>query len=438
MQKHRPPHTHTPAWATLSFSFVNSIGTCIATSTGLFFLTKHSFHFTEAANCLLGMLVGATYIAGALSARGIVEWTKRRWPMAGTRDVLVGVMFAMAVLACLPWFDSHVIQSESTATRSPWAVWVFAGLYSPLTGILWPIVESFVSGGLRGVALRKAVGQWNITWSAALVPAMLLLPQFIEDSADIALLCLAPLHVVAALIAIVAIAPEPLPHDDSHPPAPASYRGLLDAFRILLPASYFVSCVMSPMLPTLLERVGFDAKITVVVAGLWLLTRTFTFVALERMSSWHGRISHPIVGFATLVLGFGLVSIGPLLPDVLAPWISSTGLGFFGVGMGAIYTGAIYYALAVGNSEVDAGGKHEAFIGAGYFSGPSAGLLAVLVARGVAGKGESAVFGPYLLGAAALVCVPVGYVVVKRLLRVAAEPGVEGGIESPEHPSEIA
>jgi hypothetical protein len=44
--------------------------------------------------------------------------------------------------------------------------------------------------------------------------------------------------------------------------------------------------------------------------------------------------------------------------------------------VGTIYAGAFYYAMAVGAAEVEAGGKHEALIGAGYCLGPVCGLLA--------------------------------------------------------------
>ncbi len=45
--------------------------------------------------------------------------------------------------------------------------------------------------------------------------------------------------------------------------------------------------------------------------------------------------------------------------------------------MGIVYTAALTYALEAGRSEVDAGGTHEALIGAGYLFGPAAGLAAV-------------------------------------------------------------
>jgi uncharacterized membrane protein len=55
------------------------------------------------------------------------------------------------------------------------------------------------------------------------------------------------------------------------------------------------------------------------------------------------------------------------------------GLSMFGVGMGIVYYAALYYAMAVGRAEVNAGGIHEALIGGGYMVGP---LLCLLSMQG--------------------------------------------------------
>ena len=53
------------------------------------------------------------------------------------------------------------------------------------------------------------------------------------------------------------------------------------------------------------------------------------------------------------------------------------GLVLFGAGTGITYYAALYYAMAVGQAKVDAGGTHEAFIGGGYIVGPIVGLIAI-------------------------------------------------------------
>ena len=73
-----------------------------------------------------------------------------------------------------------------------------------------------------------------------------------------------------------------------------------------------------------------------------------------------------LLGAILLAGGFALV-VG--VPSLVAITI---GLALFCIGHGIIYYAAIYYALRVGNAEVDAGGVHEALIGIGYVLGPLA------------------------------------------------------------------
>ncbi len=59
------------------------------------------------------------------------------------------------------------------------------------------------------------------------------------------------------------------------------------------------------------------------------------------------------------------------------------GLASLGVGLGVVYYAALYYAMAVGRAQVEAGGTHEGLIGAGYTIGPLAGLAGTAIAGGV-------------------------------------------------------
>lgn len=90
----------------------------------------------------------------------------------------------------------------------------------------------------------------------------------------------------------------------------------------------------------------------------------------------------PALAASLLLVGFAGITIGPNLDAVTpARVLVLSGLAVLGFGVGMIYTGALYYAMEVGNAEIDAGGKHEAFIGLGYLGGPVIGLLAYGMAR---------------------------------------------------------
>ena len=75
-----------------------------------------------------------------------------------------------------------------------------------------------------------------------------------------------------------------------------------------------------------------------------------------------------------MTLGFAMIVTAMSLPLMLA------GFAAFGAGMGIVYYAALYYAMAVGRAEVDAGGTHEGLIGLGYSIGPLTGLISLALA----------------------------------------------------------
>ena len=96
------------------------------------------------------------------------------------------------------------------------------------------------------------------------------------------------------------------------------------------------------------------------------------------------------------------------------------GLAVFGIGHSLIYSAALYYALEVGQAEVQAGGKHEALIGCGYTFGPLLGLGASF-AEG-SGWISGNAFNPLVLGAVGFLAVAAGGVVAARVLKHSKEP----------------
>jgi hypothetical protein len=94
------------------------------------------------------------------------------------------------------------------------------------------------------------------------------------------------------------------------------------------------------------------------------------------LSFWHGKWATLAFGLALLAGGFATVALAGTVPAMVA------GLVAFGAGHGVLYYASLYYAMAVGGAEVDAGGHFEALIGVGYVVGPVAGMVAGAVAGG--------------------------------------------------------
>jgi hypothetical protein len=370
------PGASTPIWAALLFTSINSAAGVV--TSGIYYLTDQTYKFSREENYALGAVLGVTYIAGALGAGPVLRGLRGVAPGLSTRAVLLTLMVLMAVLCLVPWVGMRFLAGdvEPGARPAAWPVWTLILLYSPLTGVLWPIVESYVSGGKRGHALRSTIGIWNVTWSGSLVLSTVAIAPFVEGAASEAIAAVAIAHLGGAAI-LLAFTREPAKHlhDDAHA-VPAVYPRLLVTFRMLLPMSYLVSTALTPYLPGQFKRLGIAAMYFTVVGAIWLLARVACFALLQQWSGWHGRWWPAIAAPIMLLAGFALCVFAHTLGTGAGLAVVSLGLAFFGIGMAAIYCGAIYYAMEVGSAQVDAGGAHEALIGVGYTAGPLCGLAA--------------------------------------------------------------
>lgn len=371
-----PAGTRAPLLAVLAFVFINSLGTGIATN-GVYFMTKHAYGFGKMANFALAFLGGVMYIAGAIGAGPLLRILGERFGIS-TRASLTMVMVLLGVLCVVPLAAAPAAGEVPVA----WPMWVLVGLYYPLTGILWPVAESYLSGGRKGPGLRTALGQFNITWSLAVVAASWVMGPRIEKNAPELIAALAVLHLLSIGL-LWPMGPEPGRHlAEHHEPHPPVYTRLLALFRVLLPMSYLVLNALTPFLPTAMTAMGVAVAWQTPMAATWMSGRVLTFLVLERWHGWHGKWWPAVAGVGLLLGGFVAIVLAPFLGDSLPARVSMiVGLAAFGVGMAGIYTAALYYAMEVQNAEVAAGGTHEALIGIGYAGGPLCGLAAAGIGR---------------------------------------------------------
>jgi hypothetical protein len=358
-----PASTVTPLAPLLGFAALASFAAGTATLSVFFVTRRAPYEFTAVQQYALGLLVGATYTVGALAAAPVRLALARRGRSA--RLLLALLSLVMAALTCIP-----------LVAASDAAVYAYLALYAPLTGLFWPLVEAYVSGGRRAGALRSAMGRFNVTWSATLVPSFLLIPPLLEIAPGAVFVAVALAHVLSIPL-LALFRRDPGEHVDEHHAVPTGYVELLRVHRVLHAMSYLVMYALSPYLPTLLERVGIGAGRASAVAALWLAARVASFAALERWHGWHGRWWVAWGGAGLVLAGFGATVLAPGgggLPLLLA------GLVLFGAGLAALYTAALYYSFEVGGS--DGGGSHEALIGLGYTVGPACGLLVCGLERG--------------------------------------------------------
>jgi hypothetical protein len=349
----------------LSFTGLASFaaGTC---TLSIFFVTEGApYEFTAVQQYALGLLVGVAYTLGALAASAVRRMLAARGVSA--RAFLVLLSLGMAALSCVP-----------LGVSSDASVFLLLACYAPLTGLFWPLVEGYVSGGRRGAELRSAIGRFNIVWSLTLLPSFLCIPPLLRHSAAAVFVAVAATHVVS-LACLLGFRREPGEHAHEEHHAPRAYGELLRVHRVLHAMSYLVMYALSPYLPKLLARLGLAGMAASALGATWLASRVLGFALLERWHGWHGRWSVGVVGALLVLGGFGATLLAPGLGPGAAALVG-VALFLFGLGLAALYTAALYYAFEVGGTE--GGGSHEALIGLGYSIGPSCGLLVCALERG--------------------------------------------------------
>jgi hypothetical protein len=240
------------------------------------------------------------------------------------------------------------------------------------------VVESYVGAGKTPREAAKAIGRFNITWSAAVPLSLMAAGPFIATRpAGLFLLGAAVNLVTLALCFALPRHPVHLPVD--HPERPdlgalARMRGLLASSRWSMLSSYSLLFLMSPLLPGVFARLGVPVVIATSLVALLDLLRVGTFLTLSHWTGWHDRRSPLLLVVVALPVGFFLTLFGPSLAVVL------TGEILFGIATGMSYYAALYYAMVLENASVDAGGAHESMIGLGFALGPTLGLAGIALA----------------------------------------------------------
>lgn len=379
MRRTTPPTT-TPLWAVLLLTGLGSLGTGLYWF-GLSFIARYGYGFEQDRNLLFHSLLGGVYVVGSLASGPLTSKLAVRW---STRAQLAGILVGQAAVVALPiLLDAEV-----------W-LWIAACVVSVLSALMWPVVESYLGSGRQGEAMRKALAGFNLVWMPATLVPMFLMAPFIENHAREALSFMILTNLLS-LFVLPKFRPNPKPHgvDGHFEEAGERYRYLLRASRYLLPTSYVLVSVLSPLLPYRLEGLGVPVEWQTPLTSVWMAARVLVLIVMWRLAAWHGRWSTLALAATTMSLGFVAVVLSPHLTGM------TVGLALLGTGLGITYYAALYYALAVGQAEVEAGGTHEALIGLGYTLGPligwaglalsGPGMVVVLTGALVAGATQRA------------------------------------------------
>ncbi len=344
----------TPLGAVLVMTFACSLGTGVFWH-GIPFIAKHTYGFTQTRNLVMAAAMGGIYTLGAFTAGRLTRRVER---LMSPRGVLAASIAALVAVSAGPILAS-----------GEWALWVAGIAGSYVSSVMWPLIESYLAAGRHGPEMRSAIGWFNLTWATAVAVPLFGMSPLLEHHGRWALGGFAS-TVFLALLTLRWFAPRPGRHDpelaETH--VGGEYPQLLQSARALLLLSYVLNSAMSPILPYRFETLGIEVAMETPLAATWVMVRLATFVLMWRLAFWPGRWATLLLGAAAMTAGFAAVVAGHGLFSVLA------GLAGLGAGLGAVYYAALYYAMSVGRAAVEAGGRHEGFIGAGYTVGPVAGL----------------------------------------------------------------
>ncbi|MEY3026563.1 MAG: hypothetical protein RLZZ238_1460 [Planctomycetota bacterium] len=353
-----PPLDPRPAGALPigALTFLLSLGTGVLWN-AIYFIAKSEYRFSEKENLLLAFANGILYTLAALNAGRIVRALER---VATPRTTLGMLLLGQGILAPLV-----LVPHRS-------ALWFAAVVMTAFGALQWPVVQHYLASGRHGREMRNAIGWWNASWMAATALSLASMgPLESMSLARWAVPALLPINLLAMCCLFAFPAHPPEHHDlERARHVPSSYTALLGAARILHPLGYLVIGALAPVLPYLFANLHTPESVQAPIGATWHLARFVAVLVLWRTAFWHGRAGTLVVAGLLLSLGFTLTIAAPSEKLLIA------GLTAVGLGQGTIYYTAIYYGLAVGGAKVEAGGIHEALVGAGYFVGPALGLAA--------------------------------------------------------------
>ena len=349
----------------LIITFLESAAT-IFIERGLYFYTHERLAFTGAENLGLALAWGVAYVVGAQLSQGVSRRLSEKGLLALT---LVGQVLGHAVL-CV-WAGPHTVVAMTMAIGC-------------ITGVKWPLVESYVAAGRTPKDQAKAIGRFNLSWAGSVPLALVAAGPLIAWRPE-ALFAAAGLLSVVSLVLAWSL-PRRLVHlalDHPERPAPGQmvrYRGLLGSARWSMLTGYSLMWILAALLPTVFDRLEVGVAWATALSGLLDVFRFVAFLTLGLYRGWHNRAGPLAFVIVALPAGFFMTLFGTHLATVLG------GELLFGLAVGMTYYAALYYAMVVKNAAVDAGGSHESLIGAGFAVGPAAGLVGNWLAPAVGGR----------------------------------------------------
>jgi len=339
----------------LTLTFTESFATVLL-ERGIYFFTHDRLGFSTTQNLLLALAFGLCYAAGATGAHPLTHKLGERRLFA---LLTVLLLVAHAALGLSP-------TAAACAVGFP--------LVGLLSGMKWPVVETYVTAGRTPKQAIRAIGGFNVAWAASVPLALLVTGPLIEHDPRLLFALAVAIHATTLLL-LFGLPSEPAHLDLDHPERPdpatlARYVRLQTSARWAMLGSYAMLFLLAPLLPEIFAKLGHGVKTATGLSAGLDVARLLTFAVLGVFTGWRGKTLPLAAAVVALPFGLFVTLFAPTTAGVLL------GEAVFGVASGMIYYAALYHAMVLLNASIKAGSAHESLIGLGFALGPAAGLVA--------------------------------------------------------------
>jgi MFS family permease len=322
---------------------------------GIFFYMQQQFGWAERRNLLLSSVQGMAYVLGALAAHPL---SLRFHP----RRILIGLHAAMAIIA-----------AAGGALPNPTLLAVLLPCYTLFSAAQWPLLESLISIEATPSQISRRISIYNLVWSGTGAVTVALCGTLIARFPQ-------GIFWVAVAMHLPALALLPRLHAPAHQAAPPKLRPepqllnqrtmAMRLSRIALPATFAVIYSLGAIMPTLPVIRAAPVNVGTVLAGVWMISRWFCFVALGLTVWWHTRPRAMLLAAIIVLISFAGVT---LIDSAISMILWQIALG---VAMGLIYSASLYFGMVLSDGSTAQNAYHEALIGVGSILGPGCGALA--------------------------------------------------------------
>jgi DHA1 family multidrug resistance protein-like MFS transporter/DHA1 family quinolone resistance protein-like MFS transporter len=261
---------------------------------------------------------------------------------------------------------------------NPAAAFALYICYGAFLSFFWPPLMGWLSRGMEGRALSKAISLFNISWSAGLIIAPFISGVLTER--DIRYPLYAGSLLFAAVFLLISAATLFVPgiraasssrkHMEVHAEEDSSTPLRFSAWAGIF-SSYFLYGITVNIFPLYArEMLGYaESSVGLILLGRGLLT-TVTFILLGRWTWWHFKLSQIRIQQILLVMVALLGMFASTLPVLMLFFV------LFGILFGGIYTNSIFHGAAGSPDRESRMAVHEAVLTSGTIAGSfSGGLL---------------------------------------------------------------